>query len=149
MSAEIGLALDERIRRALEPLGGALRVDTFVSIVARERARRASEQAKKMKPRSSREESGFEGSGEQPAFAFFPDAAGIPAGDPSNDLSDSAKVKTEIASFLKREDPGGVRPDEVHDFLRKDEVRDASKEEVAEYMDFLGPTALSPTDQSD
>jgi hypothetical protein len=39
MSDEVGLTLDERIRRELPPLGGALRIDAFLEIMTKERAR--------------------------------------------------------------------------------------------------------------
>ena len=47
MTSGIGYSIDERIRRSLAPLGGPLRIDAFLNLVASERARRAALEALK------------------------------------------------------------------------------------------------------
>jgi hypothetical protein len=129
MSQEIGLTLDERIRRELPPLGGALRIDAFLAIMTKERARRVASSAKTARAdepstlrRQLREP--------EPHLAEpVPDPAPAGSEAPAPDLADSRKIRAEVDAFLHRDDR-----------------KDATDNEVADYLDFMGPTGFNPNE---
>lgn len=131
MGSDAGLSLDERIRRALAPLNGPLRIDAFLAIVQRERAARA--QRSEMEARRSRSAASRDRIQRAQAEAAQP-SSGEPtrdatAGEGGADLNDSARLKAEVEAFLRR-----------------DEVEDADASEVAGFMDFIGSNSLVPDD---
>lgn len=90
-------------------------IDRFISAMARERSRSAAE------AREARQ-----GAAEPP-----PEAA--PARPARENPPDQGK-KPEAVDL----------EDEVRAFLQRDEVRDVQKEEVADFMDFMGNAAFDP-----
>jgi hypothetical protein len=129
MSDEVGLTLDERIRRELPPLGGALRIDAFLEIMTKERARvvaASANAARSDEPstlrRQLREPEPLEA---EPAVDPVPARTETPA----TDLADSRKIRAEVDAFLHRDDR-----------------KDASDNEVADYLDFMGPTGFNPNE---
>ena len=129
MSSDIGLTLEEKIRRSLPPLGGPLRIDSFVAVMIRERARIAAERIGKSRT----------GSAKTPA---------APAGDPAVEESltgEGPAVSTGPREATPADDSGKIKA-EVDAFLRRDERRDATPDEVTDYLDYLGPSGLNPGD---
>jgi hypothetical protein len=131
MASDAGLSLDERIRRALAPLNGPLRIDSFLLIVQRERVARA--QRSEMEARRSRQAASRERAQQPRKEAAAPPPAEPPrddaAGEADADLNDSARLKAEVQAFLHR-----------------DEVQDVDESEVAGFMDFIGSNSLVPDD---
>jgi hypothetical protein len=136
VSGEIGLSLDERIRRSLAPLGGPLRIDAFLAVVVRERSlrsQRATLEARRLRAAASGAEPGPD-----PAGPEEPGRAAADLDPPPGVVSGS------IAAFR----PGGAEPAgasdstklkaEVEAYLRRDDVTDATSREVADFLDFMG-----------
>ena len=150
-SSGIGLSLDERIRQSLAPLGGPLHIDAFVALVMRERTRRAqiaAAEAQKRKPGAPAAKPAAPSGAAAPpptAVAAVPppsapaiaadgaqpgieESGSIPAQEQETpDVSDSARLKAEVAEFLKR-----------------DEVTDVDASEVSDFLDFMGGAGLVP-----
>ena len=131
MTTGIGYSIDERIRRSLAPLGGPLRIDAFLNLVASERARRAALEA--LKERRAEEPPPPRAQAASPAKAREPEPAAGRRAAPSPQgpagQSDSAKLRAEVSAFISRDEAEGVNAGEVQEF-----------------MDFLGKNALMPDD---
>ena len=132
MSPATGFSLEERIRQSLEPLGGPLRIDAFLKLMARERAQKAALEAGEKEAPPARP------SRRPPAAAEVPAAenAGRPEREPAPGsdeglppLSDSARLRAEVSAFIRRDETGGPTTDDVRDF-----------------MDFMGGGGLAPED---
>lgn len=146
-NADIGLTLDEKVRRSLTPLGGPLRIDAFLAVMRRERARLAALQAQKMKAAAPAMDSGAgpEGGAVRPGAAYaaggrgpateqgsaMPDEfqGGMPPGEEAPETTDSGQIRAEVDAFMRR-----------------DEVREANQKEVSDFLEFMGPTGLQPDD---
>jgi len=92
MTADIGLAFDEKVRRSLAPLCGPLRIDGFLALMRRERASR--------RPRGPPRPSGQDGSGDRAdALRSAPPGREAPEAEPNEgppeNLADSSKLRAE------------------------------------------------------
>jgi hypothetical protein len=105
------LSLQDRLRQSLKPLGGTMRIDAFITLIARERSRMAAEQRAAQK--AARQ-------------------AATPEPPPP-----AAPHAPHVAENVDLED-------EVRAFLNRDEVREARKDEVSEYLDLMGKAAFDP-----
>jgi len=121
------VSLDERIRRSLTPLGGDLRIDAFLAVVARERARTVSKNA----PPDLRDSQPMRALDDEPGASTAGSgkvrAIGVEADRPT--VEDSSKIRAEVDSFMRR-----------------DERNDATDGEVADYLESMGRTGFNPED---
>jgi hypothetical protein len=123
MTSEVGLTLDERIRRSLPPLSCPLRIDSFLAVMIKERSRIAASKAQSVRAKSLKD---AEKRAPRPERHPGPDAA--PAQDTGpQELADSSKLRAEVDAFLHRDDR-----------------RDATGDEVSDYLDYMGPTGFNP-----
>lgn len=103
-----GHSLEDRIRLSLAPLAEPLKIDAFLVLMGKERARIALQESQNQaRLRKEAEAPGDE------AAAPVPEAGG----------------QAELADSLR---------DEVDAFMRRDEVADAKANEVAEYLEMVG-----------
>src|SRR5258706_9717345 len=100
MNQEIGLTLDERIRRELPPLCGPLRIDAFLTLMARERSRAAGERARAARLADPPRARKAAVEPEAPAVEGAPDGSLAGAETGSSDLADSKKIRAEVDAFL-------------------------------------------------
>jgi hypothetical protein len=98
MSVGVGLEIHERIRQTLEPLVEPLRIDGFLQLMMRERARIAAMEAQ---------------STQRIARSEVP--AAEPEPKPEGDLA--ASLQEEVVSFMRRDDPDGTTSSEVAEFM--------------------------------
>jgi hypothetical protein len=98
MSVGVGLDIHERIRQTLEPLVEPLRIDAFLQLMMRERARNAAMEAQSTQ-RIARPEA----------------PAAEPEPKPDGDLA--ASLQEEVVDFMRREDPNGATSSEVAEFM--------------------------------
>jgi hypothetical protein len=98
----VGVSLEERIRQSLEPLVETLRIDTFLSIMARERARLAAIEAQRV---TSREES------DSLATAKLP----LPAVE--EEPREAGAGRDEVDAFMRRDEAQDASANEIADFL--------------------------------
>jgi len=127
MSEEVGLTLDERIRRELPPLCGPLRIDAFLTTMTRERSRASAAKARAargpeppIRKTAPVEPAPSEGESPLESALASPESAG-------SDLADSKKIRAEVDAFLHRDDR-----------------RDATENDVADYLDYMGPAGFNP-----
>lgn len=124
MNSEIGLTLDERIRQSLPPLSGPLRIDAFLAVMTRERARLAAARSQ-----AARQTGASVKAQRTPPLgpAADPSPAARPSEPGAEEVVDSRKLRAEVDAFLHR-----------------DERHDATDNEVADYLEFMGPTGFNP-----
>lgn len=99
---ETSMSLQDRLREALTPLGGELRIDAFIALLARERARTAASQ--KVARQAAREAE------EEPAP---PPRAARPAPEPK----EAVDLEDEVKAFLNRDEIQEAGDEEVSDFM--------------------------------
>lgn len=121
-SASTG-SLEDQIRQSLTPLGEPLRIDSFLGLMMRERARKAGEEARAR---------------QQAAQAQAPKApVAAPAAPAAPDPGQTLKLDRE--KYVPEE--GENLDDEVKAFMARDEVEDSSRDEVSDFIDMLGGSA--------
>jgi hypothetical protein len=119
VKSAVGLSLEERIRRSLSPLCGPLHIDAFLTLMHRERSRKAAEEARRKRAEEERRAAErapkrTESTGERAAATTTGEQAAA-------ELNDSAHLRAEVAEFMKR-----------------DRISRSDAGEVADFMDFLG-----------
>ncbi|MBI3451182.1 MAG: hypothetical protein HY049_19995 [Acidobacteria bacterium] len=127
MTADGGLAFDEKVRRSLTPLCGPLRIDAFLGLMSRERAKQMASRAAVSRPVSPGVLT--ERISAAPAPRAERPRETEPAEAAPDTLADSSKLKAEVDAFLHRDDRS-----------------EASSGEVDDYLEFIGHSAFNPED---
>lgn len=108
---EPGLSIQDALAASLGPLGGPLRIDSFIRLMTRERSRKAAEE------RALRE----------------------------------AELKSQVERESSRKPKarpqrraGPEITDEVQAFLKRDQIDEATTDEVSEFLEYIGDAGFDP-----
>ncbi len=101
--AEPGLSIMDTLTASLKPLGGMLRIDGFIKLMARERAKKAAEE-RVLREAALRAEAERHAARKAKVKGNVPPPA-------------EAEVTDEVQAFLKRDQVADTNTDEVADFI--------------------------------